>query len=118
MIPAALFDHRATVWRYNELRGAALLEKTRQWKRVARSKRIGLLIKVDRESRDDTGGGERTTGQYAGTCNAHVDVRGGDVLEVYRGRHSPLNLKVEEHDAVGGMTASLVMVPFIGKLAS
>ncbi len=118
MIPAALFDHRATVWRYNELRGSSLLEKTRQWKQVASSKRIGLLIKVDREARDDTGGGERTTGQYAGTCNARVDVRGGDVLEVYRGRMAPLKLKVEEHDAAGGMTAALVMVPWEGKLAS
>ncbi len=118
MIPAAFFDHRATVWRYRELRGAALREKTRQWKRVTSSRRIGLLLKVDREARDDTGAGERTTGQYAGTCNAHVDVQGGDVLEVYYGRHSPIQLKVEQLDAVGGMTAELVMVPFIGKLAS
>lgn len=117
MIPAPLFDHRATVWRYNELRGASLLQKTRQWKRVASARRIGLILKVDREARDDTGAGERTTGQYAGTCNARVDIRGGDVLEVYRGRMAPLNLKVEEHDAVGGMTASLVMVPFVGKLS-
>ena len=118
MIPAALFDHRATVWRYNELRGASLLEKTRQWRRVSTAKRIGLILEVNREARDDTGAGERTTGQYAGTCNAHVDVRGGDVLEVYRGRMAPLNLKVEEHDGAGGMTAALVMVPFVGKLAS
>ena len=118
MIPAPLFDHRATVWRYNELRGTALLETSRQWKQVDSAKRIGLILAVDREARDDTGGGERTTGEYSGTCNAHVDLRGGDVLEVYRGRMAPLNLKVEEHDAAGGMTASLVMVPFVGKLAS
>ncbi len=118
MIPAALFDHRATVWRYRELRGAALREKTRQWKRVSTSRRMGLLLTVDREARDDTGGGERTTGQYAGTCNARVDIQGGDVLEVYYGRHAPIQLKVEQHDAVGGMTADLVMVPFVGELAS
>ena len=118
MIPAPLFDHRATVWRYRELRGESFREKTRQWSRVQGARRIGLILKTDREARDDTGAGERTTGQYAGTCNAHVDVCGGDVLEVYRGRMAPLNLKVEGHDAVGGMTAELVMVPFVGKLAS
>ena len=118
MIPAPLFDHHATVWRYNELRGSALLDTSRQWKQVAKARRIGLILEVNREARDDTGAGERTTGQYTGTCNAHVDVRGGDVLEVYRGRMAPLKLKVEEHDAAGGMTAALVMVPFVGKLAS
>ncbi len=118
MIPATFFDHRATVWRYHELRGAALLEPTRQWKRVASARRMGLLLEVNNQGRDDTGAGERTTGQYGGTCNAHVDVRGGDVIEVYRGRHAPISLKVEERDATGGMTAALVMVPFIGKLAS
>lgn len=118
MIPAPLFDHSATVWRYRELRGASLLEKTRQWFRVQGSRRVGLLLKANREARDDTGAGERTTGEYAGTCNAHVDVRGGDVLEVYSGRMAPIRLKVEEHDPVGGMTARLVMVPFVGKLAS
>ena len=118
MIPAPFFDHRATVWRYNELRGASLLQKTRRWKQVASSRRIGLMLEVNRQARDDTGAGERTTGQYAGTCNAHIDVRGGDVLEVYRGRLAPLKLKVEQLDAVGGQTATLVMVPFVGKLAS
>ncbi len=118
MIPAPLFDHRATVWRYLELRGSALLETTRQWKQVAGARRIGLILEVDRAARDDTGAGERTTGQYTGKVNARVDVRGGDVLEIYLGRMAPLKLKVEEHDAVGGMTAALVMVPFVGKLAS
>ncbi len=118
MIPAALCDHRATVWRYRELTGSGLLETTRQWRRVASARRIGLILEVDRQARDDTGAGERTTGQYAGKCNARVDVRGGDVLEVYRGRHAPITLKVEQLDALGGMTAELVMVPFIGKLAS
>ena len=118
MIPAALFDHRATVWRYRELRGANLREKTRQWRRVTTARRMGLLLKANRENRDDLGAGERTTGQYAGTCNARDDVLEGDVLEVYYGRMAPLNLKVEAHDAVGGMTASLGLVPFVGKLAS
>ncbi len=118
MIPAPFFDHRATVWRYRELRGASLREKTRQWRRVSRSRRIGLLLKVNREAREDTGAGERTTGEYAGTCNAHVDVCEGDVLEVYYGRNAPIQLKVQQLDAVGGMTAELVMVPFTGQLAS
>lgn len=118
MIPAPLFDHHATVWRYRELRGASFREKTRQWSRVQGARRIGLILQVNREARDDTGAGERTTGEYAGTCDAHVDVQGGDVLEVYGGRMAPLNLKVEEHDAAGGMTAALVMVPFVGELAS
>jgi len=118
VIPAALFDHRATVWRYRELRGASFREKTRQWKRVSTARRMGLLLKANREARDDTGAGERTTGEYAGTCNARADVCEGDVLEVYYGRMAPVNLKVEAHDAVGGMTAELVMVPFVGKLAS
>ncbi len=118
MIPGAIFDHHATVWRYGEARGASLREKVRQWKQVEGAKRIGLLLTANREAREDTGAGERTTGEYAGTCNARVDVTGGDVLEVYDGRHAPLNLKVEEHDAPGGMTAELVLVPFTGELAS
>ncbi len=118
MIPAALFDHRATVWRYRELRGATFREKNRQWSQVKNSKRIGLILSVTRERREDTGGGERTTGEYAGACNAHVDVEEGDVLEVYSGRMSPVNLEVDEHDAPGGMTAELVLVPFTGTLAS
>ena len=118
MIPGALFDHRATVWRYLEARGASLREKSRQWKRVTTARRIGLLLKANREAREDTGAGVRTTGEYSGSCNAHVDVCEGDVLEVYDGRMSPINLKVEAHDAAGGMTAELVLVPFTGTLAS
>ena len=118
MIPAPLFDHHAAVWRYQELRGASLREKTHRWKRVTDARHVGLLLKADRENRDDTGAGERTTGQYSATCNAYVDVIEGDVLEVYSGRMSPITLKVEAHDAVGGMTAALGLVPFVGKLAS
>ncbi len=118
MIPAPLFDHRATVWRYRELRGSSFREKKRQWKRVSAARRIGLMLTANREARDDTGAGERTTGEYAAVCNARVDVQEGDVLEVYSGRMSPLQLKVEAHDAPGGMTAALVMVPFTGELAS
>ncbi|MDK1102494.1 MAG: hypothetical protein QGD93_02555 [Actinomycetota bacterium] len=118
MIPAPLFDHRATVWRYRELRGASLREKTRQWRRVSSARRVGLILKTDREAREDTGAGERTTGAYSAVCNAHIDVTEGDVLEVYSGRMSPLQLKVEAHDAAGGMTAVLGMVPFTGQLAS
>ncbi len=118
MIPGPLFDHHATVWRYTEARGASLREKARQWKRVEGALRIGLLLKATREAREDTGAGERTTGEYSGTCNARVDVEESDVLEVYDGRMAPLNLKVEAHDAAGGMTAELVLVPFTGELAS
>ena len=118
MIPAPFFDHRATVWRYRELRGASLREKTRQWQRVSTARRVGLLLKANREARDDAGAGERTTGEYSATCNARVDVLEGDVLEVYYGRMAPIKLKVEAHDAAGGMTAALVMAPFTGQLAS
>ena len=118
MIPAALFDHHATVWRHREVVGASLREKTRQWSRVSTARRIGLLLKVVRERREDTGAGERTTGEYEGFCNARVDVCEGDVLEVYSGRNAPVNLKVDEHDAPGGLTAEMVLVPFVGELAS
>ena len=105
MIPAPLLDHRATVWRYLEKRGSSLLETTRQWGRVSTAQRMGLLLEANREARDDTGGGERTTGEYSGTCNAHVDVCEGDVLEVYSGPNAPINLKVEGRDPSGGMDA-------------
>ena len=118
MIPAPLFNHRATVWRYREIRGASFREKVRQWSRVSSARRVGLILTTNREARDDTGAGERTTGEYAAACNAHVDVCEGDVLEVYSGRMAPLNLKVEAHDAAGDLTAELVMVPFTGELAS
>lgn len=118
MIPAPLFTHHATVWRYREKRGSSLLETTRQWGRVSTAKRIGLLLEANREARGDTGAGERTTGEYSGTCNAHVDVCEGDVLEVYSGRNSPINLKVEGYDPSGGMEAELALKPFTGELAS
>ncbi len=118
MIPAPLFDHHATVWRYRELRTAALRNRERQWSKVATARRIGVLVKAVRERRDDTGAGERTTGEYAGVVNARVDVCEGDVLEVYDGPTSPINLKVDGRDVVGGMTAELVLVPFVGELAS
>ncbi len=118
MIPANIFDHHATVWRYRELRGTSLREQVRKWTKVAGSRRVGLLLKVGREARDDTGAGERTTGEYTGTLNAHIDVQGGDVLEVYSGPLSPLQLKVEEIDPAGGMTVALMAVPFTGELAS
>lgn len=118
MIPGPIFEHRASVWRYGENRGAEFREKVRNWYKVSTASRIGLLLKANREARDDTGGGERTTGEYSGACNAHVDVCEGDVLEVYSGRMAPIQLKVEAHDGVGGMTADLVLVPFVGELAS
>lgn len=118
MIPAPLFDHRATVWRYREIRGTSLREKTRQWHRVSSAHRIGLILEAIRERREDTGAGERTTGEYTGTCNARVDVCEGDVLEVYWGRMAPINLKVEGGDAPGGMTRKMDLVPFTGQLAS
>lgn len=117
-LPATLFDHRATVWRFREKRGAALREKTRQWRRVQKARRIGLRLKVNHESRADTGGGERTTGEYAGVCNARIDILEGDVLEVYFGPTAPIELKVDERDPAGGMTAALTLVPFTGTLAS
>ncbi len=119
MIPAPLLDHHATVWRPSEKRGTSGLRDTiRSWTKVEGSKRVGLILKVNHERRADTGGGERTDGEYDGICNAEVDVSEGDVLEVYSGRMSPVNLKVDQHDAAGGMSAELVLIPFTGKLAS
>lgn len=118
MIPAPLFDHHATVWRHRERTGTQLREVTRQWSPVKNSRRIGLILSVTRERREDTGAGERTTGEYAGLCNTYVDVEEGDVLEVYAGRMAPIQLRVDQHDAEGGMNAELVLVPYTGKLAS
>lgn len=116
MIPAPLLDHHASVWRYSEKRGTSGLRETvRTW---TKGKRVGLILKVNHERRADTGGGERTDGEYDGICNAEADIRSGDVLEVYSGRMSPLNLEVDEHDAAGGMSAAMVLVPYTGKLAS
>ncbi len=119
MIPAPLFQHHASVWRYSEKRGTTGLRETiRSWKKVEGSKRVGLILKVNHERRADTGGGERTEGEYDGVCNPDVDVHEGDVLEVYSGRMSPLNLEVDEHDSAGGFSAAMVLIPFTGKLAS
>ena len=118
VIPAPLFNHRATVWRHREKRVPGLREVTRQWGRVAGAQRIGLVLSVNRERREDTGGGERTTGEYAAVCNRRADVKEGDVLEVYRGPMAPVNLRVDERDATSERTAELLAVPYIGKLAS
>lgn len=117
MIPAPLLTHRATVWRKSEKRGTGGLRETiRSWTKVEGAKRVGLILKVNHERRGDTGGGERTEGEYEGICNGGVDIVEGDVLEVYSGQMSPLNLKVDEKDQPADI--ALVLVPFVGKLAS
>lgn len=114
MIPAAMFDHRATVWSPDEKTGGTFREVERRWKRG--QQRVGLKLDTTSERRDDTGGGERTLGVWKGICALRVSVAEGDVLEVYSGPMAPLNLKVDGVHRPGRSHTQLVLAPFSGKL--
>lgn len=114
MIPATTYDHRATVWGQTEEKGATYREKRRRWKRV--QERVPVKVYPTRERREDTGGGDRTTGEWKGIAPIGAKVCEGDVLEVHTGPMAPVNLKVDQMHKPGGNHTALVLVDFQGKL--
>ena len=113
-MPSAMLDHRATVWSPLEKTGSSFREVVRKWKRGQEQLRVKL--DTTRERREDTGAGERVTGEWKGLCSLSSRVGEGDVLEVYRGPMAPVNLKVDQVHRPGRSHTELVMVPFSGKL--
>ncbi len=109
-----MFDHTATVWSPDEETGSSFREVVRNWKRG--QGRLRLKIDTTRERREDTGGGERTTGEWKGLASLSASVCDGDVLEVFSGPMSPVQLKVDQVHRPGRSHTELVLVPFTGKL--
>lgn len=119
MIPGpATYDHRANVWAQRDEVGATFREKRRRWKRV--QERVWCKVYPTRERREDTGGGERTTGEWKAILPNSAEVVEGDVLELYDGPQAPEQLKVDQAHRPGGRGPGghleLVLVDFKGKL--
>ena len=86
MIPATSFDHTVTVWAPKpEGELGTLRTVLRKFARVQGAERVRMKVYVTRERREDTGGGDRTTGEYKALCRYGVEVKTGDVLEVLEG---------------------------------
>lgn len=113
-LPATTFDHRATVWGQSEEKGSTFREKRRRWKRV--EERVPCMIYPTRERREDSGGGERTTGEWKALAPFGAKLEEGDVLEVYSGPMAPVQLKVDQVHRPGRSHTQLVLVDFSGKL--
>lgn len=109
-----MLDHRATVWTPDEKTGSSFREVVRGWKRG--QERLPVKLDTTRERRENTGGGERITGEWKGLCALSAKVCEGDVLEVHRGPMAPVNLKVDQVHRPGRSHTELVLVAFSGKL--
>ncbi len=109
-----MLDHRATVWAPDDETGGSFREVVRGWKRG--QERLPVKLDTTRERRENTGGGERTTGEWKGIAPLSARVCEGDVLEVYSGPMSPVELKVDQVHRPGRSHTELVLVPFTGKL--
>lgn len=115
-VPVTVLDHLVCVWRYTETTGT-LRETLRKWDRVPGYEEVGMKITVSSERQEDTGGGERTGGEYAGLCDFAEDIVEGDVIELVEGAEAPATLKVEEvYHPVRDHT-ELVMLPWLGDLS-
>lgn len=112
-LPATTFDHRATVWIQSDAKGATFRETVRRWKR---SHGVPCMIYPTRERRDDTGGGERTTGEWKALAPFGAKIEEGDVLEVYSGPMAPVKLKVDQVHRPGRSHTQCVLVDFSGRL--
>ncbi len=113
-LPAATFDHRARVWAQSDEKGPTFRETVRGWKPV--EERVPCMIYPTRERRDDTGGGERTTGEWKALAPFGAKIEEGDVLEVYAGPMAPVELKVDQVHRPGRSHTQCVLVDFSGRL--
>lgn len=115
MVGPAQYDHTVTVWRSTESRGA-LREVTRSWSKVAGAIGTRMGVQPRRERRQDTGGGERVTGEYAGYGPAGLDVQEGDVVQVTAGPEAPCSLLVDAASRPLGHHLEATMVSWKGEL--
>lgn len=114
-VPATVLDHRVTAWRYTESRGA-FRETLRGWGKIPGLEDFGMKVTVTRERVEDSGGGERTGGEYSGLCD-FVELVEGDVIELVEGAEAPATLKVDEAYHPVRDHTELVLVPWVGDLS-
>jgi len=82
-----LLDHTVTVHRPTKGDDAGGMgSREDSWDSTRTGKAAAIQVKG--ESRDDTGGGERTTGSYLGFMAAGADVQEDDVIQVTAGPDS------------------------------
>lgn len=118
MIGGLAYDHTATVWRSTESRSAGLRDVTRSWAKVAAATGIRIGVQVLRERRDDTGGGERTTGEYSGYGPAALDLEEGDVVQLTAGPEAPATLEVDRACRPQNRHLELTLIAWPGELPS
>lgn len=115
MIGGLAFDHTVTVWRSTESRGS-LREVIRSWAKVPAATGVRIGFQTKRERREDPGGGERTTGEYAGYAPASLDVEEGDVIQVLAGPSAPMQVEVDSAYPPRGHHMQLVLIEWKGTL--
>lgn len=118
MISPATLKTTVTVWEPREERGAPFREKRRRWKRRVGLDRLKVQLMVTRERIENSGGGERTGGEYKALCRAKAEVCEGDILEVIAGPGSPATLRVEQVHRPDNNHTQLVLIPWVGELDS
>lgn len=116
MISSALLDHTAAVWRFSESKSASLRFRERDWVRVPNHDSIEITVQTRRESWDNPGGGQKPVGEWAAYGPPTMDVREGDVLEIYEGPNAPMKLEVDSARCPRGHHTELVLVSWEGRL--
>lgn len=122
-IPTHHFDHRVRIWGSKESRGSTFRDVTRIWSIVPGQDDVGMAIQAQRETRQESGPGERVVGQYAGFAAASIDAVEGDVIEILSGPEAsadpeePRLLKADSVYRPRGRHTQLVLVDWQGALA-
>ena len=120
MIGASLFDHTVAVWGSQEVRGATFGEVGRTWSIVPGEAARQVSIQARRETRQDTGPGERVVGEYVGYGPVAMDVKEGDVIQVTAAPDAGLVgqlLRVDSAYKPRGHHTQLVLIHWDGALS-
>jgi hypothetical protein len=122
MIPSRHFDHTVTVWGSHEHRGPTFGDVTRRFSQVPGQDGVRIALQTRKETRLDSGPGERVAGEWRGFGHAAMNVVEGDVIEVTAGPEltvpsdEPLYLKVESAYRPKGRHLQLVLSDYSGEL--
>ena len=123
MISSRHFDHTVTIWGSQDVRGNTFGDVSRNWSQVSGMSEVRIAIQAKRETRQDSGPGERVVGEYHGYGSAALDVVEGDVIEVIEGPEACPNpsevrlLKVDSAYKPRGRHTQLVLIQWDGSLA-
>lgn len=122
MISPRHFDHTVTVWGSQDVRGSTFGDVSRLWSIVPNQEGVRIALQAKRETRQDSGPGERVVGEYVGFGSAAMDVIEGDVIEITAGTEASQNndcrlLKVDSAYKPRGRHTQLVLIQWDGALA-